>query len=385
MGIKKTFAEINEKIKNGKAVVVTAEEIIPMVEEKGAEKTAQEVDVVTTATFGPMCSSGVFLNTGHHDPPIKIKKAWFNNVPVYSGIASVDLYLGATEEAEKVNDLYGGAHVMQELLEGKKIRFKAVGKGSDCYPAKEIDGFLQLEDINEAILFNPRNVYQNYASATNSSESTLYTYMGLLLPRFGNVTFSTSGQLSPLLCDPEYRTIGIGTRLFLGGTEGYVAWHGTQHNPSQKRLENGTPVGPAGTLSLIGDFKKMSSDYIKAAVYEKYGVSLFVGAGVPIPVLDAEMAQKLAVKDEDISTVIIDYSVQSRNRPVIREVTYKELKSGQVTINGKKAMTAPLSSIKKAREIAEKLKVLIKEREFYLSEPVEKFSKDKSVGPMNLL
>ncbi len=47
----KTIGEINEKIQEGKAVVVTAEEIIDIAKQKGIEKTAQEVDVVTTGTF----------------------------------------------------------------------------------------------------------------------------------------------------------------------------------------------------------------------------------------------------------------------------------------------------------------------------------------------
>jgi uncharacterized protein (DUF39 family) len=56
------------KIASGKAVVLTAEEIIDYVEDKGLEKAAKEVDVVTTATFGPMCSSGCFLNVGQTKP-----------------------------------------------------------------------------------------------------------------------------------------------------------------------------------------------------------------------------------------------------------------------------------------------------------------------------
>ena len=54
----KTYQSINEKIAAGKAVVLTAEEVIDYVDRKGLEAAAREVDVVTTATFGPMCSSG---------------------------------------------------------------------------------------------------------------------------------------------------------------------------------------------------------------------------------------------------------------------------------------------------------------------------------------
>jgi hypothetical protein len=93
----KTWEQINEKIESGKAVVLTAEEIIDYVDRKGLTKAAEEVDVVTTATFGPMCSSGCFLNFGHSIPRIRITEAWIDDVPVYSGVAAVDVYLGATE------------------------------------------------------------------------------------------------------------------------------------------------------------------------------------------------------------------------------------------------------------------------------------------------
>ena len=60
--IKKSFHEINRKIEDGSVNVVTAEEMVTIVEELGAEGAAKEVDVVTTGTFGAMCSSGSIPN-----------------------------------------------------------------------------------------------------------------------------------------------------------------------------------------------------------------------------------------------------------------------------------------------------------------------------------
>src|SRR5512136_2748578 len=98
--VSKTFKEINDKIKQGRVVVVTAEEMIDIVEKHGDTEAARRVDVVTTGTFAPMCSSGVFINFGHSSPKIKANKVWLNNVPAYGGIAAVDCYLGATETQE---------------------------------------------------------------------------------------------------------------------------------------------------------------------------------------------------------------------------------------------------------------------------------------------
>ncbi len=366
----KSYEEINEKISNGDAVIFTAEEFKELVDKEGVREASRRVDVVTTATFSPMCSSGVFLNFGHSDPPIKMAKIWLNDVPAYGGIAAVDAYLGAAELREGSQGKYGGAHVIEDLIAGRRVNLRAQGYPTDCYPKERVEAVVSKEDLNECILFNPRNVYQNYAAATNSTPKTLYTYMGTLLPHFGNVTYATSGELSPLLNDPYLRTVGIGTRIFFGGAQGFIAWNGTQHNPEKPRSENGTPIGPAGTLSLIGNLKEMSNDYIKAAVFHKYGVSLFVGVGIPIPVLDEDMGRFLAVRDKDIKTPIIDFGVAKRSKPALHTVTYEELKSGFVTLAGKKIPTAPLSSMYKAREIAQTLKASIECGKFFLQAPV---------------
>ena len=380
----KSFDEINEKIKNGKAVVVTAEEIIGLVAEKGVKQAAKEVDVVTTATFGPMCSSGMFINFGHSDPPIRMGKIWLNDVPAYGGIAAVDAYIGATEPSESKGTEYGGAHVIEDFIAGKDIKLYAESYGTDCYPRKEISTYINKENVNQAYMFNPRNGYQNYPAATNSSDRILYTYMGTLLPQHNNVTYSTSGELSPMFNDPYLRTIGIGTRVFIGGAQGYVAWEGTQHNPGQKRGENGVPIGGAATLAITGNVKEMDSRFIKAAVFEKYGVSLFVGIGIPIPVLDEDMLVHTMVKNSEIFTNIIDYSVSSGARPVIKKVSYEELRSGSVEINGKHVPTAPLSSLKKAREIAGLLKQQINRGEFFVSQPVASLPAENKVNKLEV-
>jgi uncharacterized protein (DUF39 family) len=155
LAVEKSYAEINEKIKQGKAVVVTAEEIIDLVKEKGVEKTAREVDVVTTGTFGTMCSSGAFLNFGHAKPRIKMNRAYLNGVPAYAGIAAVDAYIGATALPESDPDnrvypgrfLYGGGHVIEDLVAGKEVKLEAFGYGTDCYPRRHIETWVTLAAI----------------------------------------------------------------------------------------------------------------------------------------------------------------------------------------------------------------------------------------------
>jgi len=380
--IQRTYEEINTKIRSGKAVIVTAEEIIPIVEKKGIEKATEEIDVVTTGTFGPMCSSGAILNFGHSDPPIRMQKVWLNDVEAYAGLAAVDVYLGATQPSESQGMEYGGAHVIEDLISGKKIKLRAISQGTDCYPRQEIESCITKESINQAVLFNPRNGYQNYNVAVNTSDRKIYTYMGILLPNIGNASYSTSGQLSPLLNDPQFKTIGIGTRIFLGGTQGYIAWEGTQFYPQTLKDEEGRVIYKGGTLAVIGDLKEMSTDYIRAAIFKGYGVTLVVGIGIPIPILNSEIMKSVSVKDEDIWTEIIDYSFPHLKKPSLGRVNYKQLREGNITIQGKDVSTSPLSSYAKAREIAKKLKEEILKGEFLLQEPIQKFPKENKFKPL---
>ena len=368
----KSLSEINQRIRDGSVRVVTADQMPDIVDELGPAGAVREVDVVTTGTFGAMCSSGVFLNLGHSDPPIKILKAYLNKVEAYGGVAAVDLFLGATQPSIDRGIEYGGAHVIEDLVSGKQVEVEAEGAGTDCYPQLELETNLRLDDFNQATMVNPRNAYQKYNAATNSSDRTMHTYMGTLLPRYGNVHYSGAGVLSPISNDPNFDYIGVGTRIFLGGAQGYVIGSGTQHNPQSG----------FSTLMVTGDLKQMSNRYLRAATFHKYGPSLYIGIGIPIPILNERMAKNTAVRDRDILTNIVDYGIQRRDRPTVKVVSYEDLKSGSVEINGKEVNTSSLSSYYMAQEVADKLKDSILCGEFLLTQPAETLSRVGSARPM---
>ena len=379
----KTIEEINEKIKKGKVVVVTADEMIEITKDRGAKKASEYVDVVTTGTFGPMCSSGMFINVGHSKPRIKIGggKCYLNDVPAYCGLAAVDIYIGATAspDDDPRNSVYpgafhyGGGHVIEDFISGKNINLVATAYGTDCYPRKKIETFINKTNVNEAYLYNPRNDYQNYNVAVNTTDRVIHTYMGVLKPHLNSANYCSAGQLSPLLKDPKYRTIGIGTRLFLGGGIGYVAWYGTQHNPNVSRSPDGLPRAGAGTLAVIGDAKQMSVEFIKGASFIGYGATMFVGIGIPIPILDEEMAYFTSRSDEDFWAQVVDYGNDYPNREPksLGEVNYAQLKSGNIVVNGKDIPTFPITSYSKAVTIATTLKEWIRSAKFLLTNPVE--------------
>ena len=370
--MEKTISLIRERIRDGNARVVTAEEMPGIVAELGEDGALREVDVVTTGTFGAMCSSGAFLNFGHADPPIRMERIWLNDVEAYGGIAAVDAYVGATQESTTREKSYGGAHVIEDFISGKAVELRAISRGTDCYPRRTITTEILLENLNQAIMVNPRNGYQRYNAAINMTDRSLFTYMGMLLPNGGNITYSGSGVLNPLANDPHLCSIGGGVPAFLGGAPGMVIGEGTQHSPA----------GGFGTLMVTADMKAMSRDYLRAATMAGYGVTLYMGLGIPIPVLDIGTVRDTAVRDEEIFVDIIDYGVPSRSRPSVRKVSYAELKSGFIHLNGEDVRTSPLSSFRKAREIALLVKKWVEEGKLEPALPSRKIDPQKTAMPL---
>ncbi|MGI0488371.1 homocysteine biosynthesis protein [Pantanalinema rosaneae CENA516] len=384
----RSIAEINDKISRQTVTVWTVEELKARVAEIGVTEAAKQVDVITTGTFEPMESSGAIINLGHTDPPIKIRQCWLDGVPAYSGFGAVDLYLGATQvsepgDGEEVRDR-GGGDVIEDLIAGKPVHLRAIGQVTDCYPRASFETTITRDTINQFYLFNPRNVYQNFIVGVNGGDRPLFTYLGPLQPRLGNAVFSNPGALSPLLNDPDLQLVGIGTRIFLGGGIGYVAWEGTQHFPLQKRLPNHTPIGPAATLALIGDAKQMTPRWVRGCHFRSYGSSLMLGVGIPLPVLQEEVVARCAVQDHELVAPIVDFSIPRRVRPTFGLVSYAQLKSRRIVIDGKPVRVAPLASLYLSRQVAIELKQWIAAGEFQLTEAVAPIPADRSFLPQNV-
>jgi uncharacterized protein (DUF39 family) len=390
----KSYEEINARIEARKAVVLTADEVIGYVERKGLEHAAREVDVVTTATFGPMCSSGCFLNFGHAAPRMRISEASIDEVPAYCGIAAVDVYIGATElrRNDPANMYYpgefrfGGAHVIEKLVAGKSLELVARSYGTDDYPRRELRTSFSIRDLNQAVMVNPRNCYQNYNVATNCSDRPIYTYLGMLKPGMQNLTYSSAGQLSPLLNDPLYETIGIGTSVWLAGAHGIVYSEGTQHAPTCERGPNDVPTEGAGTLALTADMKRMRPEYVRALSLRGYGVSLALGVGVPIPILTPQILKRATVRDSEIFAPVIDYSADypKRTGKVLCRLSYAELRSGEVTVQGRKVAVGSLSSYAHALEIANLVADEIRRGEFLLSRPSRRLPVQGAFRPLEI-
>ena len=109
---------------------------------------------------------------------------------------------------------------------------------------------------------------------------------------------------------------------------------------------------------LTGDLKQMDARWVRGASLVGYGTSLMIGVGIPIPVLDEEVAWHTSVSNRDIVCPVVDYGSdypKIEGQP-IGQVSYADLFSGKITVRGKEIPATPLSSLPRAREIADILK-----------------------------
>ena len=220
--------------------------------------------------------------------------------------------------------------------------------------------------------------------AINDSDRAIYTYMGALEPRGENATYCSAGQLSPLLNDPYYETIGVGTRVWLAGAHGHVYSEGTQHAGVCERTPEGVPKEGAGTLALTGDMKQMRPEFVRGVSLRGYGVSLALGVGIPIPILNEGVLKRTCVRDRDIFAPVVDYSSDypQKTGNVLGHVSYEQLRSGEITVAGKAVKVGSLSSYYRALEIANLLADEIRKGDFVPAQASAPLPQDRPMKPL---
>ena len=365
--MERTINEINEKISLGKAQVITAGEAKHLIQDKGIKYLLDNTDIVVCSSFEMHSNAFLYLSFGQTDPLIYFSEAYINDVLAYP-IGPADLALSVVAFS-KHNNEYGGGHVLEELVKGNDVHLKTTGRILEVYPNKSFERWLNLKDLNVGRLVLNQALNQNSIVATNSGEKDINSPMGTLIAKLENSTFNSSSYLNPLINDPYCKTIGVGTKVWVSGAEGIITGQGTSHNPLQKRNDSGIPVGPAITLSCVADIKSMNPKWVRGGYIKSFGPVLYVGIGIPVPVLNEEIAKYLSITDDRINTTIVDFAIPRRTKPIFGGCAYSELRTSTVAINKKPTLSAPLASMAFAGEISKELKELISAKGFYLTEP----------------
>ncbi|MFX0100237.1 MAG: methanogenesis marker 16 metalloprotein [Candidatus Hodarchaeota archaeon] len=305
------LSEINAKIKEGKAVVMSVQDLIDRIED-GEKITFDDVDVITTATKGLMSGiTGIF--SFRLSPPKtvrKFKEVSLNGIPAYPGpcpnefLGIIDLILYGTGQS-KTREEYCGGSLFRELVEGKSI--DVVAKSSE---GEVIEKTMKLEDMQYARLMGTRQAIKNYSAFVNMTANPVDTIFSRLpfKPEGVELTFSGCGALNPFQNDPYFETFGVGTTVLLNGAIGHLIGPGTRNYVKKPNM------------MTIGNFVGMKPEYM-GAFKTSYGLEPICSIAIPIPILNENILNNIVKSDKDVSLGIMELV----GREKLDEITYGDV------------------------------------------------------------
>jgi putative methanogenesis marker 16 metalloprotein len=265
---------------------------------------ANDVDVVTTGTFGVMSGTMAVMMVPVAEKCSfeKADSIWLNGVPAQPGpcpnerLGVVDLIINGTSHAD---DRYGGGHLFRDLVKGKEIDVFVEAHG------RTYENRVTLEDIDFARIITTRLAFKNYHALINPTAttiSTIFSVTGLTGP-FTETSVSGCGEINPLQNDPSHRIIGIGTRVLLNGAPGYIMGKGTRSSPDKPNV------------SAFADMRRIDPDMM-GGMKTSHGPECLTSLAVPIPVLDEEIILGLKILDRDVPLPVSDINGRAAHTKV---------------------------------------------------------------------
>jgi putative methanogenesis marker 16 metalloprotein len=289
----KSVAMINERILRGEATVLTAREFKERTAD-GEQIGIDEVDVVTTGTFGVMSGTFALLSfpvarPGSFD---RAGEVWLNDVPAYPGpcpnewLGIVDVIVYGTAHTTAT---YGGGHLFRDLVERKAVDVEVTVE------SRKYSTRITLDDCNMARLITTRSAYRNYTGYLNRGKRYARSIFSVtkMKGRCRECSVSGCGEINPLENDPKRRVITAGMQGMLNGAPGWVIGEGTRSSPERPNL------------SVFGDLKGMDP-VMMGGFCTSNGPECLTSLAIPIPVLDESILDALRIRDADIVLPLAD-------------------------------------------------------------------------------
>lgn len=310
---RKTIADINARLKQGRAVVLTAHEFKANIR-KGNVYTLDDVDIVTTATHGIMSGTAAALSVPVTERGVfgRAKEAWLNGVPGYPGptpnerLGYVDLMVYGTSSSRDRAGSYGGGHLFRDLVERREVDIEVVTDSG-----KRLTRTFTLDELAFARMYNTRNSFRSYMAFGNfkgdKPANTIFSYRPMT--KDTGITVIGSGEVNPLQNDPGLRTIGVGTLALVNNAPGVVVGSGTLSYPER------------ANLSVVADMFEMDPRYM-GGVATSEGAEVLNAISAAIPVVDENVLEGLShALDENLKLPVADV----HDRVPLTEITYADV------------------------------------------------------------
>lgn len=291
----KTIEEINTRIREGNAIVLTAQEFKKRIRE-GERLSPEDVDVVTCGTCGVMSGTMAILTI-----PVAEQGAFrradsitLNGVPAFPGpcpnesLGLVDLVVYGTSHASRS---YGGGNLFRDLADEKEIEVVAEAEG------RAFEATVYGDELPSARMITSRSAFKNYSAFVNPGNDPVHTIFSAepLAGGLSQATVSGCGEINPLQNDPEMRFLKAGAKVLLNGAEGFILGTGTRSSPEKPNL--------SVSANMIGMNPEFMGGFRTSA-----GPECITSIGAAIPALDKDSIRFLSVLDEDIPLPVVDVS-----------------------------------------------------------------------------
>lgn len=292
----RSIKEINRKIEDGEATVLTAEEVSQLVRD-GEEPKAEDVDIVTTGTCGIMSGTAAIFHIPVAEAGAfkKAKSVLLNGVPGFPGpcpnewLGSVDMIVYGTSHSIR-ESRYGGGFLFKDIVSGKDIEVEV-----ESTDGEKLRSIVNINDISTAQMIGTRLAFKNYNSFVNPTDkpvSSIFHAIDLEGP-FKGFTFSGCGELNPLQNDPHMKTICAGSKVLLNGAEGHVIGRGTRSSDEKPNM------------MITADMKGMDPHYF-GGFKTGAGPEVFNSVAAAIPVLDDTILKETFIQNKDIKLPVAD-------------------------------------------------------------------------------
>ncbi|MEB3200980.1 MAG: homocysteine biosynthesis protein [Synechococcaceae cyanobacterium] len=374
-------AELQQRQRQGTLRVRSARDYRALVASDGLEQAYGATDVVVAGTAEFSDQAWLQLSLGPSEPPIRLRDVELGGVAAQACGAGGDLLLpmGSSPAAPHRR---GGAQVLADLLAGRRLSLRASGEATALQPRRELHSDLDLNAIGGGRLVLQRGVVENGLVAVSTAAGVLRSPFGPLLGPLGNALVSCSGADSIGLAMPGLSLLGPGSPLLVAGAVGWVLGSGSAHQPQPRRLASGHACTPGAVAAVAADLHALDPRWLRACFFEGHGSALLVGVAAPIPLLDATVALQASIGDEALEAPVLDLSVPRRIKPSLGVVSYGQLHTGFLELEGRRLPAAPAHSPRLAASIAAELISRLEQDRFPLRLPPLPLSQRPTLLPL---
>ncbi|WP_456484827.1 homocysteine biosynthesis protein [Desulfurobacterium sp.] len=257
----------------------------------------REVDAVTCATFAVVSAVSLVLEFPFAEPG-RFKKA------IKVTIDGEETLTGPApnETLGIVDGIASRPLFVEKLLSGKSVKAIVTAEKMDG-STETIERNLSLEDFSYTKLLFTRVCVKNYMGFV--SDKPVKTIFSAEKLNPGEFTFSGCGALNPL----EHFKVKPGEKIFIAGTVGIVTGNGTRSTPKKPNL------------SVMCDLKDVKKEYF-GLFKTGGGTEYYVGLGIKKSVESREEYKKLTEKRHENIPLLVANVV---GRKPIATLTYSDV------------------------------------------------------------